>query len=247
MASKTKLKWFREGHDKYEDLYLIPVGQERDAEGDLSTDAAVAWIKIAYDRTRFYGGRGGEGESRPDSYVAMIREGNRSRVVAEGADDLAYVGGLFSTKPDKAFSSLRAAKQAIANDLAKRGGVPKSPAQIEEPKKKSAAQLQREIDEVLRQEQIDTDRRALEGVLESEAARSERLEDHATKKRLPNDLYAAYEWTRAAGELDQLKRLTGKTLDKYAREAVANAREHDVTDVSAADLKELAVWLREPG
>jgi hypothetical protein len=37
-------------------------------------------------------------------------------------------------------------------------------------KKKSAAQLQREIDEAM-------NRRALEGVLESEAARLERLED----------------------------------------------------------------------
>lgn len=125
MAIKTKLKWFREGYDPHEDLYLIPVGQEHTEDDSLNTDAAVAWIKIAYDRTRFYGGRGGEGTSRPDSYVAFVqdpRSGRQHRgiVVTEGANDIAYIGGLFSDKSDKAFTSLRAAKQAIMADLAKR-------------------------------------------------------------------------------------------------------------------------------
>lgn len=120
---KPKLKWFREGCDTYEDLFLIPVDQERTEDGDLNIDAAVAWIKIAYDRTRFFNGRGGEGTSRPDSYVAFVR-GDRSqnlkdRVVTDGADDVAHVGGLFSDKADKAFRSLRAAKQAINAELAK--------------------------------------------------------------------------------------------------------------------------------
>lgn len=140
--AKQKLKWFREGFDTHEDLYLIPVGQERTADDDLNTDAAVAWIKIAYDRTRFYGGRGGEGQSRPDSYVAMIRDGKRSRVITEGSDATAYVGGLFSDKADKSFRSLRAAKQAIAAELAKGPQAPPAP-------KKSPAQLDREIAEVL--------------------------------------------------------------------------------------------------
>ena len=126
MSTKTKLKWFREGCDPHEDLYLIPVDQERTEDDDLNTDAAVAWIKIAYDRTRFYGGRGGEGTSRPDSYVAYVqdpRPGRKHRgigiVITEGANAIAYVGGLFSDKSDKSFVSLRAAKQAIMAALAK--------------------------------------------------------------------------------------------------------------------------------
>jgi hypothetical protein len=122
--SKTKLKWFREGHDPHEDMYLIPVGQEHTQDDDLNTDAAVAWVKIAYDRTRFYGGRGGEGTSRPDSYVAFVQDTrpgrqHRSIVITEGANAVAHIGGLFSDKSDKAFRSLRAAKQAIMTALAK--------------------------------------------------------------------------------------------------------------------------------
>ena len=130
--AKPKLKWFREGHDPHEDMYLIPVGQERIEDDDLHTDAAVAWVKIAYDRTRFYGGRGGEGTSRPDSYVAYVqdpRPGRQHRgiVIPEGADAVAYVGGLFSDKSDKAFRSLRAAKQAIVVALAKlEAGTPET-------------------------------------------------------------------------------------------------------------------------
>lgn len=144
---KPKVKWFREGVDPHEDLYLIPVDQVR-YEGDLNTDAAVAWIKIAYDRTRFYSGRGGEGTSRPDSYVAYINDPRPGReghgiVIAEGADDVAYVGGLLSHKSSKAFSSLRAAKQAISNALEKLEGGPP----VEE--KKSAAQLDADIAEEL--------------------------------------------------------------------------------------------------
>jgi hypothetical protein len=131
--AKTKLKWFREGHDPHEDMYLIPVGCERNEDDDLNTDAAVAWVKIAYDRTRFYGGRGGEGISRPNSYVAYVqdpRPGRQHRgiVITEGADAVAYVGGLFSDKSDKAFTSLRAAKQAILAALAKLdAGKPEAP------------------------------------------------------------------------------------------------------------------------
>jgi hypothetical protein len=122
--SKLKLKWFREGYDNYEDLFLIPVDQERTEDGDLNIDAAVAWVKISYDRTRFFNGRGGEGTSRPDAYVAYVlgdrAKGQKDRVVVtEGADAVGHVGGLFSDKADKAFRSLRAAKQAISAALAK--------------------------------------------------------------------------------------------------------------------------------
>ena len=121
--AKTKLKWFREGHDPHEDMYLIPVDQER-TDDDLNTDAAVAWVKIAYDRTRFYSGRGGEGTSRPDAYVAFVQDTRAGRqhrgiVITEGANAVAHIGGLFSDKSDKAFRSLRAAKQAIMAALAK--------------------------------------------------------------------------------------------------------------------------------
>lgn len=122
--AKPKFKWFREGCDPHEDLFLIPVGQDRTPDDDFNTDAAVAWVKIAYDRTRFYGGRGGEGTSRPDSYVAFVQDRRPGRaprgiVVTEGSDAVAHIGGLFSDKADKAFTSLRAAKQAIAAALAK--------------------------------------------------------------------------------------------------------------------------------
>ena len=124
MSTKPKLKWFREGCDPHEDMYLIPVDQARTEDDDLNTDAAVAWIKIAYDRTRFYGGRGGEGTSRPDSYVAYVQDPRPARkhrgiVIVEGADEVAYVGGLFSDRSDKAFRTVRAAKQAIMKALAK--------------------------------------------------------------------------------------------------------------------------------
>ena len=119
---KLKLKWFREGYDPHEDMYLIPVGQERTEDDDLNTDVAVAWIKIAYDRTRFYSGRGGEGTSRPDAYVAFVQDRRPGRqlhgsVIPDRADAVAHIGGLFSDKSDKAFTSLRAAKQAIMTEL----------------------------------------------------------------------------------------------------------------------------------
>lgn len=61
---------------------------------------------------------------------------------------------------------------------------------------------------------------------------------------LPADLHAAYEWTDAAGELDQLASLDGDALAEYATASEANARANDVRDVSASDLADLAIWLR---
>ncbi len=132
--AKQKLKWFREGCDPHEDLYLIPVDQARTEDDSLNTDAAVAWIKIAYDRTRFYSGRGGEGTSRPDSYVAFVQDTRAGRqhrgiVIAEGANAVAHIGGLFSDRSDRSFISLRAAKLAISTELAKRSAPPTPTAQ----------------------------------------------------------------------------------------------------------------------
>lgn len=63
-------------------------------------------------------------------------------------------------------------------------------------------------------------------------------------KTLPNDLDAAYEWTRAAGELDELKALAARPrkLAAYCRDSAANAAEHG-EDISAEDISALAAWL----
>lgn len=123
--SKPKLKWFREGESPYEDMYLIPVGQERSDDGSLNTDGAVGWVRIAYHPTRFYSGRGGgEGESRPDSYLAYIadlRPERRGRgiLITEGADTTAHSGAWSASSP-RAFTKLRAAKEAVTAALATR-------------------------------------------------------------------------------------------------------------------------------
>jgi hypothetical protein len=65
-----------------------------------------------------------------------------------------------------------------------------------------------------------------------------------TMTKLPESLFAAHEWTAAAGELPELRRLTGATLDTYCAESEENARLHDVTDVTASDLHDLHDWLR---
>ena len=61
-------------------------------------------------------------QGRP--YVAYVQDNRPGRqhrgiVITEGAHAIAHVGGLFSDKADKAFYSLRAAKQAITAELAK--------------------------------------------------------------------------------------------------------------------------------
>ena len=61
---------------------------------------------------------------------------------------------------------------------------------------------------------------------------------------LPKHLHAAYDWTAAAGELEKLSGLHDRRLASYARESEANARQNDVTDVHASDIKELATWLQ---
>jgi hypothetical protein len=63
------------------------------------------------------------------------------------------------------------------------------------------------------------------------------------RSTLPEDLHAAYDWTAAAGELAELRRLRRPALDAYCVESAANAAEHDA-HVTADDLRRLATWLR---
>lgn len=64
-----------------------------------------------------------------------------------------------------------------------------------------------------------------------------------TTNTLPLHLHAAHDWTDAAGELEELRVLTGDRLAEYCLESATNAREHD-EDVSASDLRELSGWLK---
>lgn len=64
-------------------------------------------------------------------------------------------------------------------------------------------------------------------------------------KKLPESLFAAFEWTAAAAELAELRDATGPALDAYVAASVANARQHDTSDVDGGDLRDLAEWLRE--
>lgn len=69
----------------------------------------------------------------------------------------------------------------------------------------------------------------------------------STNRQLPDALHPAYDWTRAAGELKQLRVLDGDDLDRYCSESETNARAHDVADVTAGDLRDLRDWLRAEG
>jgi hypothetical protein len=60
---------------------------------------------------------------------------------------------------------------------------------------------------------------------------------------LPERLRAAYDWTSAAGELEELRAMHPEDLDGYAHESAANARTHGVSDVSVCDVIELSLWL----
>lgn len=63
--------------------------------------------------------------------------------------------------------------------------------------------------------------------------------------RLPEHLHDAYEWTEAAGELDELRDLSGADLAAYCDEAEANCRENGDSSVTADDLHALHAWLAE--
>jgi hypothetical protein len=108
--AKQKLKWFRDGADPYEAQYLAPTGWDPDDDG--ANDHVVAWIDTYYSATRFYHGRGGMGTSRPDGYQAYV--GYRpGRALAVPGSRVGRLG------PSFIFPTLTAAKQAIAEALAK--------------------------------------------------------------------------------------------------------------------------------
>lgn len=66
------------------------------------------------------------------------------------------------------------------------------------------------------------------------------------RRCLPSDLHAAYDWTAAAGELDELRSLSGEALERYCAESADNAAWHGNKDVTALDLQRLHEWLAEP-
>lgn len=66
------------------------------------------------------------------------------------------------------------------------------------------------------------------------------------REPLPKHLHAAHEWTAAAGELDQLRSLTGAELEAYCQASASNSREHALHPhdaVTADDLESLHDWL----
>jgi hypothetical protein len=66
-----------------------------------------------------------------------------------------------------------------------------------------------------------------------------------TATPMPGFLFAAYDWTRAAGQLEELHDLTGEALATYVRESAANWRDHGSpgAPVTADDLTMLHDWL----
>jgi hypothetical protein len=65
-------------------------------------------------------------------------------------------------------------------------------------------------------------------------------------RKLPERLFVAYEWTDAAGELDELASLTGEELTRYARESELNfEQDPSGAPVTADDIEALGEWLRE--
>ena len=67
----------------------------------------------------------------------------------------------------------------------------------------------------------------------------------SARRSVPADLRAAYAWTQAAGELDDLRDLDDEDARVYAEESAANAAEHAEPDVTACDLLDLRDWLLE--
>lgn len=66
------------------------------------------------------------------------------------------------------------------------------------------------------------------------------------RRTLPVRLHAAYRWTDAASELDELACLEGAALIEYCQQSAANAAEHNESDeITEASLLGLASWLQE--
>ena len=62
-------------------------------------------------------------------------------------------------------------------------------------------------------------------------------------KPLPTHLHAAYAWTAAAGELNELRDLRGDALTVYCSESAENCYDLHSGDVTADDLLLLHDWL----
>lgn len=61
--------------------------------------------------------------------------------------------------------------------------------------------------------------------------------------QLPESLYDAYEWTDAAGELDELR--TTRAWRRYVFDASVNARAHGYPEITMDALIALRQWLRQ--
>ena len=62
--------------------------------------------------------------------------------------------------------------------------------------------------------------------------------------KLPEELTAAYEWTRAAGELAELAGLSEGVAAQYAKASAENSASEGDGDVTAGDVMVLREWLR---
>lgn len=65
--------------------------------------------------------------------------------------------------------------------------------------------------------------------------------------KLPCHLYPAFDWTNAAGELDELANLQDAELHSYAVASASNWDNHHAVDdhcpVTVPEIEELAHWL----
>ncbi len=66
----------------------------------------------------------------------------------------------------------------------------------------------------------------------------------STKTNLDEDLFDAYAWVAAAGEIKTFTAMTEAEADVYATEAAANAIEHDEENVTESTLVSLWTWLQ---
>jgi hypothetical protein len=62
-------------------------------------------------------------------------------------------------------------------------------------------------------------------------------------RALPPHLFAAYEWTKSAGEIDNLREGGGRALSAYIKTSAANAIAHDVAGVTEETMWGLYRWL----
>ena len=62
-------------------------------------------------------------------------------------------------------------------------------------------------------------------------------------RALPEFLHPAYDWTAAAGEIEELTSLRGAKLKDYARRSAANCVQNGEADVTVSDIIDLSEWL----